>query len=83
MQTPSGTDARRQATLHKIGYQELSTYATIYGKEQFFLMGGSHSLKLLVGQGTHILHMPFRSSIPAVYRTGMQGGLFMDHASQK
>jgi len=35
MQAPSGTDARRHATLHKIGYQEL---ATIYGKEHFFLM---------------------------------------------
>jgi len=38
MGTPSGTDARRQATLHRFGYQELSIYEAIYGKEHFFLM---------------------------------------------
>jgi len=34
----SGTDARRQAMLHKFGYQELSIYDAIYGEKHFFLM---------------------------------------------
>jgi len=44
----SGTDARRQAMLHKFGYQELSIYDAIYGEKHFFLMMCYENLDMYV-----------------------------------